>query len=284
MIRRIARDLPRARRACRAPAGAETAMSLFAAKGTPVAARARLDRPARPRLPRRRRRASRVRADLAGDAPRPQPPLGQPGDHRLHRGPEPHRHPPRLEGPLRRRHRPGPRRPGEGPRQPPDRPRRRHLVHAAAAPRPHPRRPREGRRDDRPRERPAPRQRQLDAGARRAARGRRPRPARRAHLRHRPGQARALRDRDPPRCRLAAQDPAVVGPSRPLPRPPELSGRRPRLCRSRSDPAGRRLQGRGRWVTDALLPPDPNAPKPKPKPPLQLADLPAQCAAVLDPR
>jgi len=38
------------------------------------------------------------------------------------------------------------------------------------------------------------------------------------------------------------------------------------------------------WVTDALLPPDPNAPKPKPTPPLRLADLPAQCAAVLDPR
>ena len=38
------------------------------------------------------------------------------------------------------------------------------------------------------------------------------------------------------------------------------------------------------WVTDALLPPDPNAPKPKPKPPLQLADLPQQCAAVLQAR
>lgn len=35
------------------------------------------------------------------------------------------------------------------------------------------------------------------------------------------------------------------------------------------------------WVTDALLPPDPNAPKPKPKPPLTLADLPSQCTAVL---
>lgn len=38
------------------------------------------------------------------------------------------------------------------------------------------------------------------------------------------------------------------------------------------------------WVTDALAPPDPKAPKPKPKPPLQLADLPAECAAVLKAR
>lgn len=35
------------------------------------------------------------------------------------------------------------------------------------------------------------------------------------------------------------------------------------------------------WVTDALAPPDPNAPKTPPKPPLQLADLPSQCAEVL---
>lgn len=38
------------------------------------------------------------------------------------------------------------------------------------------------------------------------------------------------------------------------------------------------------WITDALLPPDPNAPRPKPKPPLQLADLPAQCTTVLEAR
>ncbi|WP_111430486.1 penicillin-insensitive murein endopeptidase [Rhodobacteraceae bacterium DSL-40] len=35
------------------------------------------------------------------------------------------------------------------------------------------------------------------------------------------------------------------------------------------------------WVTDALGPPDPKAPKPKPKPPLRLSDLPPQCAQVL---
>jgi penicillin-insensitive murein endopeptidase len=35
------------------------------------------------------------------------------------------------------------------------------------------------------------------------------------------------------------------------------------------------------WVTDALLPPDPNAPKVPPKPPLRLADLPPQCTEVL---
>ncbi|MFO1106501.1 MAG: penicillin-insensitive murein endopeptidase [Amaricoccus sp.] len=35
------------------------------------------------------------------------------------------------------------------------------------------------------------------------------------------------------------------------------------------------------WVTEALKPPPPGTPKPKPAPPLQLADLPTQCAAVL---
>ena len=35
------------------------------------------------------------------------------------------------------------------------------------------------------------------------------------------------------------------------------------------------------WVTEALEPPDPNAPKAPPKPPLQLSDLPPQCAQVL---
>lgn len=38
------------------------------------------------------------------------------------------------------------------------------------------------------------------------------------------------------------------------------------------------------WVTEALEPPDPNAPKPVPKPPLQLSDLPRQCADVLQAR
>lgn len=38
------------------------------------------------------------------------------------------------------------------------------------------------------------------------------------------------------------------------------------------------------WVTEALEPPDPNAPKAAPKPPLRLADLPAQCATVLKSR
>jgi penicillin-insensitive murein endopeptidase len=38
------------------------------------------------------------------------------------------------------------------------------------------------------------------------------------------------------------------------------------------------------WVTDALLPPDPNAPAPKPRPPLRLADLPPQCVQVLNAR
>ena len=35
------------------------------------------------------------------------------------------------------------------------------------------------------------------------------------------------------------------------------------------------------WVTDALLPPDPDAPKPPPRPALRLADLPPQCTEVL---
>jgi penicillin-insensitive murein endopeptidase len=38
------------------------------------------------------------------------------------------------------------------------------------------------------------------------------------------------------------------------------------------------------WVTEALEPPDPEAPAPKPKPPLRLADLPPQCAEVVSPR
>jgi penicillin-insensitive murein endopeptidase len=38
------------------------------------------------------------------------------------------------------------------------------------------------------------------------------------------------------------------------------------------------------WVTEALEPPDPNAPAPVKKPPLTLADLPSQCAQVLDAR
>jgi penicillin-insensitive murein endopeptidase len=38
------------------------------------------------------------------------------------------------------------------------------------------------------------------------------------------------------------------------------------------------------WVTDALLPPDPNAPPSKPSPPLTVADLPSQCREVLSAR
>jgi penicillin-insensitive murein DD-endopeptidase len=38
------------------------------------------------------------------------------------------------------------------------------------------------------------------------------------------------------------------------------------------------------WVTEALEPPDPDAPKPPPKPPLRLADLPPQCAEVVTAR
>ena len=101
---------------------------LFGAKGTPSPHPPYSIGAAVARLPRRRRPAARERPDLAGDAARPQPPLGQPADDRLHRGPEPDRDQGRLARPLRRRHRPGARRPGQGPCQPPDRPRRRHLV------------------------------------------------------------------------------------------------------------------------------------------------------------
>ena len=38
------------------------------------------------------------------------------------------------------------------------------------------------------------------------------------------------------------------------------------------------------WVTEALEPPDPKAPKPKPVPPLTLVDLPPQCTQVLNAR
>ena len=47
-------------------------------------------------------------------------------------------------------------------------------------------------------------------------------------------------------------------------------------------PAGDGCKGVTWWLTDALKPPDPNAPKPKPTPPLQLADLPEQCTQVLN--
>jgi penicillin-insensitive murein endopeptidase len=48
-------------------------------------------------------------------------------------------------------------------------------------------------------------------------------------------------------------------------------------------PAGDGCKDAEWWVTDALAPPDPNAPKTKkkPKPPLTLAGLPQQCAQVL---
>lgn len=36
------------------------------------------------------------------------------------------------------------------------------------------------------------------------------------------------------------------------------------------------------WVTEALEPPDPSAPPPAPRPPIRLADLPQQCATVLN--
>ncbi len=38
------------------------------------------------------------------------------------------------------------------------------------------------------------------------------------------------------------------------------------------------------WVTEALEPPDPNTPPTPPRPPLRLADLPGQCATVLNAR
>ena len=49
-------------------------------------------------------------------------------------------------------------------------------------------------------------------------------------------------------------------------------------------PAGDGCESAIWWVTEALEPPDPNAPKSKPKPkrgPLTLADLPKQCATIL---
>jgi len=49
-------------------------------------------------------------------------------------------------------------------------------------------------------------------------------------------------------------------------------------------PAGDGCQEAVWWVTEALEPPDPNAPKTPPKPPLRLADLPPQCGEVLSPK
>lgn len=49
-------------------------------------------------------------------------------------------------------------------------------------------------------------------------------------------------------------------------------------------PAGDGCQEAVWWVTEALEPPDPNAPVTPPKPPLTLADLPSQCTEVLSAR
>lgn len=49
-------------------------------------------------------------------------------------------------------------------------------------------------------------------------------------------------------------------------------------------PPGDGCQDATWWVTEALAPPDPNAPKAPPRPELRLADLPAQCAQVLSAR
>jgi penicillin-insensitive murein endopeptidase len=49
-------------------------------------------------------------------------------------------------------------------------------------------------------------------------------------------------------------------------------------------PAGDGCKDAVWWVTDALLPPDPNAPPVPPRPPLRLADLPTQCTQVLNAR
>ena len=58
-----------------------------------------------------------------------------------------------------------------------------------------------------------------------------------------------------------------------------------RDCREQAPiPAGDGCKDAVWWVTDALKPPDPNAPKPKPKPPkppTTLADLPQACTTVL---
>ena len=193
----------------------------------------------------------------------------------------------RLEGPLRRRHRPGPRRPGQGPRQPPDRPRRRHLVHPAAAPRPHPRASARGLGAiDRPR-------RTTSATSTPTGRRRTPRCLEAAARDPRverifvtaPGQARALRQS------RARGDAAWLRKIRPWWGHHDHFHVRlncPTGDRGCVDPApippGDGCKDAVWWVTDALLPPDPNAPKPKPKPPLQLADLPPQCAAVLEAR
>ncbi len=226
------------------PVEAQTAMSLFARPATPTPGPTPVDRPSLARLPGGRDATAGNRADLAGDAAQPQPRMGQPGDDRLHRGPQPHRGQGGLEGALGRRHRPAARRSGQGPRQPPDRPRRRHLVHPAVAAGPQPGRARAGHGNQRARRRPGARQRQLDAVARLYPRGRGARSPGRAHLRHRAGEAADVRRRRPRRRRLAAQDPALVGPCRPFPRPAELPRGRRRLRRAGADPARRRLQGR----------------------------------------
>ena len=145
-----------------------------------------------------------------------------------------------------------------------------------------PRRAREGLGGQRARRRQAPRQRQLHPVARLHPRGRRPRPAGRAHLRHR----RRSSSRSAPTP--AAATPHWLRKIRPwwdhvdhfhvrLNCPKGAQG----CVNPAPIPPGDGCKDAVWWVTDALLPPPPNAPKPKPKPPLRLADLPAQCTEVL---
>ena len=192
------------------------------------------------RLPRRRRAAARDRPDLAGDAAQPQPPLGQPGDDRLHRGPEPHRDQGRLEGPLRRRHRPGARRAGRA-ATPATRPGSTPTSGSPRRPaRPQPRRARAALGDQRARRRPAPRQRQLDALARSTS-SRRPRATRGSSASSSP--RRSSSRSAPRRGRGDAAWLRKIRPwwdhDRPFPRPPELpaGARRAASTRTPSRPA-----------------------------------------------
>ncbi len=187
--------------------------------------------------------------------------------------------------PPRRRHVAAARRPdADRPCQPPDRARCRHLVPADARPHAVGR----GARDD-----------QLDLADQRQRLERRsgiwtdgfmppsrsaPRPTRRSRASSStPAIKQELCDDGRHRPRLAAQDPALVGPRRPFPCPAVLPAGPGRLRRS-GRAAARRWLRRGTRLWSEPPPPPPKEPtvQPiKPPPPMIMADLPAACSVVL---
>ena len=121
--------------ACGAAEAEPRAKDLFGAEKLPAAASRAVLRLLFQGLLCRRRGHRHGRADLAGDAPVAQPPLGSSGDDPADRETVARRRRRWLAGPAARRHLAAARRAdADRPRLAPDRARRRHLAHADAGP------------------------------------------------------------------------------------------------------------------------------------------------------